>query len=240
MIKVFYDDKCNLCRREIERNFLITKSIRNEIMKKFYIISLIAVGLISIVGVFAGPITSNVEKPDYEIITSQKNIEIRRYGPMIIAEVETAVNREDTIGNEFGILADYIFGNNTMQNGIAMTAPVQQQKSRKIAMTSPVQQQLADEVWTTSFVMPSEYNMDTLPKPNNDRVQLKEVPPKKFVVVQFSGTNSDENINEHEKQLTEYIVSNQIKTVGTFKYAFYDPPWTLPIMRRNEVMVEIE
>ena len=198
------------------------------------------VGIVSLVGVFAGPITSNVEKPDYEVISSLNNFEIRQYGPMIIAEVKSSGNREDTIGNEFGILADYIFGNNNMQNGIAMTAPVQQQKSRKIAMTSPVQKQFEDEVWTTSFVMPSEYNMDTLPKPNNDRVELKEVPPKKFVVVQFSGNNSDENINKHGKQLTEYIVSNQIKTIGTFKYAFYDPPWTLPIMRRNEVMLEIE
>ena len=209
-------------------------------MKKTYIIIGLIIGIITIVGIFAGSITYFIEKPDYEVITSQDNIEIRRYGPMVIAEVEAKGSRENTIGNEFGILADYIFGNNALKNDIAMTAPVQQQQSVKIAMTSPVQQQLTDEVWTISFVMPSEYSIDTLPKPNNNRVRLKEVPPKTYVVMQFSGTNSNDNISKHEKLLMEYIVSHQIKTVGTFKYAFYDPPWTLPIMRRNEVMVEIE
>ena len=209
-------------------------------MKKKYIITVSIILFILIVGVFAGPVTSYVEKPDYDIIASNENIEIRRYGPMIVAEVEAKGNRENIAGSEFSILADYIFGNNTMQNSIAMTAPVQQQQSKAIAMTSPVQQQLTGEVWTVSFVMPSEYNMDTLPKPNNDRVKLREVPSKKFIVIRFSGTNSDDNIDEHEKQLMEYITNNEIKMRGTIKYAFYDPPWTLPIMRRNEVMAEIE
>ena len=149
-------------------------------MKKKYIITLSIILFILIVGVFAGPVTSYVEKPDYDIIASNENIEIRRYGPMIVAEVEAKGNRENIAGSEFSILADYIFGNNTMQNSIAMTAPVQQQQSKAIAMTSPVQQQLTGEVWTVSFVMPSEYNMDTLPKPNNDRVKLREVPSKKI------------------------------------------------------------
>jgi len=239
MISV-YSFLTRILLRKLLGNSITTNLIRNRKLKKIYIIIVLIVAIISLVSVFAVPVASYIEKPNYDVSISQENIEIRHYGTMIIAEVEASGSRQNTVGNEFGILADYIFGNNTLQNSIAMTAPVQQQKNMKIAMTSPVQQQLTDEVWTISFVMPSKYSIDKLPKPNNDRVRLREVPPKKFVVVQFSGTNSDENIEKHKKLLMKYIASNQIKTVGTFKYAFYDPPWTLPIMRRNEVMLEIE
>ena len=106
-------------------------------------------------------------------------------------------------------------------------------------MTSPVQQQLAGKSWQISFVMPSKYSMDSLPMPNNNRVRLKEILTKKFVVIEFSGTNSNENVTEHENQLMNYIEANQIKIIGSPKYAFYNAPWTLPFLRRNEVMIEI-
>ena len=197
------------------------------------------IALILIVGVLAGPVMSNVEKPDYKVIQSEQNIEIRQYEPMIIAEVEVDGKREDAIRDGFRLLADYIFGNNTVEQNISMTAPVQQKENQKIAMTTPVQQQLEGNSWQISFVMPSKYSMDSLPVPNNNRVRLKEILTKKFVVIEFSGTNSNENVTEHEDQLMSYIEANQIKIIGSPKYAFYNAPWTLPFLRRNEVMIEI-
>ena len=197
------------------------------------------IALILIVGVLAGPVMSDVEKPDYKVIQSEQNIEIRQYEPMIIAEVEVDGKREDAIGDGFRLLADYIFGNNTVQQVISMTAPVQQKENQKIEMTAPVQQQSTGKSWRMSFVMPSKYSMDSLPVPNNNRVRLKEILTKKFVVIEFSGTNSNENVIEHENQLMNYIEANQIKINGSPKYAFYNAPWTLPFMRRNEVMIEI-
>ena len=197
------------------------------------------IALILIVGVLAGPVMSDVEKPDYKVIQSEQNIEIRKYEPMIIAEVEVDGKREDAIGDGFRRLADYIFGNNTVQQDITMTAPVQQQESQKIAMTAPVQQQSTGKSWRMSFVMPSKYSMDSLPVPNNNRVRLKDILTKKFVVIEFSGTNSNENVTEHENQLMNYIEANQINIIGSPKYAFYNAPWTLPFLRRNEVMIEI-
>ena len=208
-------------------------------MKKKWTMITSIIALILIVGVLAGPVMSDVEKPDYKVIQSEQNIEIRKYEPMIIAEVEVDGKREDAIRNGFRLLADYIFGNNMVQQDITMTAPVQQQESQKIAMTAPVQQQSTGKSWLMSFVMPSKYSMDSLPKPNNDRVRLKEILTTKFVVVDFSGTNSNENIAEHEKQLLNYIEANKLKITGSPKYAFYNAPWTLPFMRRNEVMIEI-
>ena len=196
------------------------------------------IALFLIVGVLAGPVISNVEKPDYKIIQSEQNIEIRQYEPMIIAEVEVDGKREDAIRDGFRLIADYIFGNNTVEQNISMTAPVQQKE--KIAMTSPVQQQLAGKSWQISFVMPSEYNIDSLPVPNNNSVRLKEILTKKFVVIEFSGSNSNENVIGHENQLMKYIKANQINIIGSPKYAFYNAPLTLPFLRRNEVMIEIK
>ena len=198
------------------------------------------IALILIVGVLAGPVMSNVEKPDYKVIQSEQNIEIRQYEPMIIAEVEVDGKREETIRDGFRILADYIFGNNTVQQVISMTAPVQQKENQKIAMTAPVQQQSMGKSWRMSFVMPSKYRLDSLPVPNNNRVRLKEIMTKKFVVIEFSGTNSNENVTKHENQLMNYIEANQINFIGSPKYAFYNAPWTLPFLRRNEVMIEIK
>jgi len=208
-------------------------------MKKKWIMITSIITLILIGGVLIGPIMSDVEKPDYKVLTSSQNIEIRQYPPIIIAEVEVDGNREAAIGDGFRLLADYIFGNNTVQKSIAMTAPVQQQESQKIAMTAPVQQQSTGKAWKVSFVMPSEYSMESLPKPNNDRVTLQEIAAGKLIVIKFSGTSSDKNVAEYEKQLMDYIEANQIKATGSPKYAFYNPPWTLPFMRRNEIMLEI-
>lgn len=198
------------------------------------------IGIVLIGAIAVGPIMSDVETPDYELVKSQGAIEIRQYNPMLIAEVQMSGKREDAIGDGFRLLADYIFGNNIANQDIAMTAPVQQQESTKIAMTAPVQQQSTGDDWQVSFVMPSEYTMDTLPKPVNERVALKEIPAKTFAAITFSGTNSDENVQKHEKILLEYIEANDLSVIGTPKYAFYNPPWTLPPMRRNEVMIEIQ
>lgn len=198
------------------------------------------IGIALIGAVAAGPIMSDVETPNYEIVESQANIEIRQYKPMIIAEVQMDGERKDAIGDGFRLLAGYIFGNNAIEQDIAMTAPVQQQKSTKIAMTAPVQQQSTGDAWQVSFVMPAEYNMQTLPKPANDRVTLTEIPAKQFVAIRFSGMNSEDNLKEHEQKLMEYVKTNNLSVTGSPKYAFYNPPWTLPFMRRNEVMIEIE
>ena len=209
-------------------------------MKKKWTMITSIIALILVVGVLAGPVMSNVEKPDYKVIQSEQNIEIRQYEPMIIAEVEVDGKREDAIRDGFRLLADYIFGNNTVQQVISMTAPVQQKENQKIAMTAPVQQQSMGKSWRMSFVMPSKYRLDSLPVPNNNRVRLKEILTKKFVVIEFSGTNSNENVTEHENQLMNYIEANQINIIGSPKYAFYNAPWTLPFLRRNEVMIEIK
>ncbi|MEI7668721.1 MAG: heme-binding protein [Pseudomonadota bacterium] len=185
-----------------------------------------------------GPIVSNVEQAKYSVAISQDNIEIRDYSPMIIAEVEVSGKREEAINKGFRAIADYIFGNNTSSQKIAMTAPVQQ-TSEKIAMTAPVKQEGEGSDWKVSFVMPSSYNMQTLPKPNNDLVKLREITGKRFAVIRFSGLAGEESLNKHSEELNAFINSKKLNVISKQIYAFYNPPWTMPFLRRNEIMVEI-
>lgn len=223
--------------------------------KKLWVIFAIIVLSILLGGIMVGPIMSKVESPPYEIVSSEENIEIRNYKSMIIAEVEVEGNRYVAMKKGFPILADYIFGNNSIKKELAtknsakqqvskkieMMAPVvQQQTNKPIAMTAPVWQQSNNGLWKIHFVMPSQYSMDNLPKPNNSQVKIKLLPAKKYIVIRFSGMNSDASIANQEKQLLHYVAANQISIKNSPKYAFYNPPWTLPFMRRNEIMFEIQ
>ena len=198
------------------------------------------IGLIIIgIALAAGPVMSDVETPKYDVIQSTGSVEIRTYNPMIIAEVHTQGPRDQAIQEGFRLLADYIFGNNTVRQNIAMTAPVQQQRNTTIAMTSPVQQQSAGQAWKVSFIVPSEYSLATLPEPNNRRVMLKQVLAKSFVTIRFSGRITEQNLQNQEQNLRNHVRTHKLAVIEPPKYAFYNPPWTLPLLRRNEIMLEI-
>ena len=108
---------------------------------------IILAGVLVLGAVLWGPIVSNVEQPKYRVIASEKNIEIREYPPVIVAETEVAGERDKAISEGFRTIADYIFGNNLSSQKVAMTAPVTQQPSKKIAMTAPVTQQGIGNIW---------------------------------------------------------------------------------------------
>ena len=172
-----------------------------------------------------GPVMSKVEEPGYVIEASDANIEIRYYNSMILAEVIVHGDRKEAIKDGFRVIADYIFGNNS--------------SSQKIAMTAPVQQQKAKDGWRVSFVMPSEYSLNSLPKPSGDNLWVREMPSAKYVVIRFSGTSTQGNLKKHEAELLDYVAAHRLKVLGSIKYAFYNPPWTLPFLRRNELMLQL-
>ena len=182
---------------------------------------------------------SQVEQPKYAVLESEGNIEVREYNPTIVAEVEVHGERRQALNRGFRLIADYIFGNNLSSKEVAMTAPVTQEAGEKIAMTAPVTQDGSGDSWKVRFVMPADYTLDRLPKPRNQEVRLLEVPARKTVVIRFSGFNTDKNINSHRETLLKYLAAHQLSTVGAPTTAFYNPPWTLPFLRRNEIMFEL-
>ena len=150
-------------------------------------ILLTAAGLTAVGAITWSAMASNVETPDYSVSSKSGNLEIREYGPTIVAEATVEGERDTAIRRGFGIIADYIFGNNLSSSKVAMTAPVTQQSSEKIAMTAPVTQQAKGQSWNVRFVMPAKYTMETLPKPVNPQVALIEVPATRFAAIRFSG-----------------------------------------------------
>ena len=203
----------------------------------------VAIPLLVVVLVFGaamiGPIMSNVEVPAYKILKKEQNIEIRRYPSLIIAEVKTAGSRQASISDGFRILADFIFGNNEGEKQLSMNGPITQQEGIKIAMTAPVQQEKTDAEWATSFIMPSKFSIDTIPNPINYRIKIIQIPSKRYAVITFSGRSTEENLTKHTNELEKYMNGSSYSKVGNAKYAFYNPPWTLPFLRRNEVQFEL-
>jgi DNA gyrase inhibitor GyrI len=196
-------------------------------------------GLLAVLSL-GGCAVGSVKEPSFTVVQKEGDIEIRRYDPMIVAEVTMTGEREKAINDGFRVLADYIFGNNTSSKDIAMTAPVTQQASEKIAMTTPVTQQVTGQgAWKVHFVMPSEYTMATLPKPKNKDIKIMKISSYDSAVIRFSGFGNSEKMEDKTNELERWMKTKNIKGVSVPVYAFYNPPWTLPFLRRNEVMITI-
>jgi hypothetical protein len=195
-----------------------------------------------------------IEEPSHRIVATHPEFELRRYAPHLVAET-VVDSRFDQAGNRaFGILADYIFGKNRAEQKIEMTAPVTQQpatapKGQKIEMTAPVIQQpaapttgsaTAAERHVVSFVMPQRFTLETLPEPMDSRVSLRRVPERLMAVRRYSGRWTRASYREQEAALLDALRERGYKPVGVPLYARYNSPFSLPFMRRNEVMVEVQ
>ena len=211
----------------------------SKMKTKISVATILLLSVLAVGAAMIGPIMSNVEVPAYKILKKEQNIEIRQYPPLIIAEVKTAGSRQASISDGFRILADFIFGNNEGEKQLSMNGPITQQEGIKIAMTAPVQQEKTDAEWAISFIMPSKFSIDTIPNPINDRIKIIQIPSKRYAVITFSGRSTEANLTKHTNKLEIYMNESSYSKVGNAKYAFYNPPWTLPFLRRNEVQFEL-
>lgn len=183
------------------------------------------------------------EEPEYKIIEKSGDYELRRYQPVLIAEVLVDGNMNEASGKGFRLIADYIFGNNTTKTGnsrkIKMTSPVTvEPESNEISMTAPVTLKKVTGKWRVNFIMPGKYTFETIPAPKNKRVILREVPAREVAVVRFSGIADEESTAEKTQNLLKWMDNKNLTPAGSIELARYDPPWTLPFLRRNEIVSE--
>lgn len=183
------------------------------------------------------------EEPEYKIIEKSGDYELRRYQPVLIAEVLVDGNMNEASGKGFRLIADYIFGNNTTKTGnsrkIKMTSPVTvEPESKEISMTAPVTLEKVTGKWRFNFIMPGKYTFETIPAPKNKRVILREVPAREVAVVRFSGIADEESTAEKTQNLLKWMDNKNLTPAGSIELARYDPPWTLPFLRRNEIISE--
>lgn len=182
---------------------------------------------------------ANIEKPQYTVIEKGDQWELREYEPIILAEVQVEGEMNERLNAGFRQVADYIFGNNQKQSGIAMTTPVLDRESEPIAMTTPVLDRENSGMSTIAFVMPSKYSINSLPKPNNARIKLTEIPQRQILVHQFSWFAPQSKI-EKKKEILKNAAQQKNWNIDHFESAFYNPPVTPPFMRRNEVWAVIK
>ncbi len=182
------------------------------------------------------------EQPTYKIVAKQDNKEIRKYDSYLIAKTTVSGSFKDAQREGFRILAGYIFGKNKSQQKIAMTAPVvQKSESEKISMTAPVViSPNENKTWTMTFSMPSKFTLETLPLPTDERVKIEKVEEKLVAALTFSGFWNESKNAEKALELTEWMKGYQeYQITSSPMFAGYNPPWTLPFLRRNEMIVEL-
>ncbi len=191
----------------------------------------------------AGGNAMSLEQPDYSVEYTDGDIEYRRYAPYLVAEtVIENVDDYNDAGNEgFRRLFRYITGANTSQAEISMTAPVQQTpSSEKISMTAPVQQAGQGDGWRVAFMLPAQYTLESAPVPKDPRVTIERVPARLVAVLRYSGRWTQRNFDKKRTALLAAIDTAGVTPAGELQSALYNPPFTPPFMRRNEVMVEVD
>ena len=169
--------------------------------------------------------TSKIESPSYKVIKSFEDFEIRNYDAMVVAKTEIKSEAyEESASSGFRTIANYIFGGNMENQQIAMTSPVIMEMGEKSSM---------------SFVMPEEHAIENLPEPNSKNVEIIQIQPKTYAVLEFTGYANDKKIKKHTKRLLQFMKAENLVPIGTIKYLGYNPPWQV-LGRKNEVAVEVD
>ena len=196
----------------------------------------------SVVGIRTG-----TEEPRYEVVDRVGDAEVRTYAPRLAAETVVPGAPDAARGEGFRRLAGYIFGGNAGGSRIAMTAPVAQSgaaqsgaapSGQRIEMTVPVAQaQAGAEGWSIRFFLPAD--LSDPPTPRDARVRIVTVPGETVAVLRFPGVASDRVIAAQRAHLLATLAPAAWTPAGPPVTWFYDPPWTLPPLRRNEVAVPV-
>ncbi|MBC7800499.1 MAG: heme-binding protein [Gemmatimonadaceae bacterium] len=189
-------------------------------------------GACSVVGIRSG-----TEEPAHTVIARPAaSVEIRSYAPRRAAETSVSGSANAARGEGFNRLAGYIFGGNQAKASIAMTAPVAQ-AGQRIAMTAPVTQAAGPDGWVVQFFLPAA--LADPPQPNDARIRLTTVPAQTMAVLRFGGVANEAAIDARRSELLAALAGSGWQADGDPVSWFYDPPWTLPPFRRNEVAVPV-
>lgn len=193
----------------------------------------------SMIGVFGIRL---YEEPRYEIIGRVAgDVEIRRYAPRLAAEVELPATGQSARSQAFQLLFNYISGANASAVGstkIAMTVPVEVRDNERIAMTAPVETTEDDATGVRMmFFLPASYAHDSAPAPRDDRVRIVTIPDETIAVLRYSGLGKD--FRERQAELVASLAGSKWRPIGPPSTLYYDAPFTIPFLRRNEAAVAV-
>jgi hypothetical protein len=180
------------------------------------------------------------ESPAYQVTRGEGCIEVRDYGPRLVVQTRVEGSMEDASGEAFRRLAGYIFGKNEAGQKVAMTAPVMMEpQPTRIAMTAPVTMESSGEATVMQFVVPSRFDAASVPRPTDERVTIRQLPGERLAVIRYTGRLTGDNARDREKALRDWIAAAGLEATGPARVAGYDSPFSLPFLRRNEVMIAV-
>jgi hypothetical protein len=202
-------------------------------------VSSIVAGLVAIMlagcSVFGG---GAVEETSYSVLERDGDVELRQYDNYAIARTFVASSYDEMGREAFGRLFDYISGDNTSGGDIAMTAPVLMAPTgEEIAMTSPMATQA--EGWWMAFVLPQGLDAASAPVPNDHRVEIIDIAGPRMASLSYSGLMDEESNTSNAERLRAWIDERELQASSGFQVAGYNPPWTIPFLRRNEILIEL-
>ena len=178
-----------------------------------------------------------VEEPRHEVVLREGDFEVRAYAPRVLATTRVVGDRDAAASEGFRRLAGYIFGGN--RRGTASTSTAQRAEGERIAMTAPVGQTPEGTAWTVSFTMPAGRTVATLPEPLDARVTLRALAPERVASLRFSGRTTQTRIDAETARLEAWVRAHGWRSAAPPEVNRYDPPWTLPFLRRNEIWVTL-
>ena len=159
------------------------------------------------------------EEANYKVVKENKNYEIRKYSDRLVIETNS------TQGNAFRKLFNYISGNN--------------EQKEEIKMTVPVTQEIKNGNMTMQFYLPSKFNKDNAPKPSNEEIEILTIEGGYYAVIKYSGRSSDKNFLKNKDILEKQLKQDNVEILSPPIRASYNSPFTLPILKRNEVMYRV-
>ena len=182
-----------------------------------------------------------IEQPRFAVEDRDGAFELRRYAPYLVAETRVVGARFEEAGNvAFRRLFRYISGQNEAQQKIAMTAPVTQAPSEKIAMTAPVAQVADADGYRVAFVVPAKYTRETVPRPLDPSIEIREVPGQLVAAWRYTGRWTAANYRENEAFLRARMQARSLVAAGPPVLARYDPPFMPAFLRRNEILIPVQ
>lgn len=192
-------------------------------MKLFLVVTLVLVGFFTIFQIYMA--TNQSESQKYTVIRTEKDFEIRFYPSVTLASITSSAKSYRELGNSgFQRLAHYIFGGN--------------EAKQNIAMTSPVHMDISDSASSMSFVMPAQYTVDNLPKPDDARVSLRKTSDEYVAAIRFGGYASDKDIQFNTEKLERALEEYSISHYGHFRFLGYNAPYQF-FGRKNEIIVRV-
>lgn len=167
------------------------------------------------------------DQPSYNVVVKSDAGELRQYPTLVVAETTVPAPEDTALTRGFDILSDYIDGANAKKEHLPMTAPVLRQSAGRDGMI-------------VRFIMPEGRTLESLPRPLDERVKLRTIKGAKVAALQFPGLTTETVIKRKTRELQIFVTTYNLVTQGPPLFARYDPPWTLPMLRRNEVMMVVK